>query len=66
MNFVARCTVSGLAAVALGHLSSLLFNRTTRKECADWNRAFVMQRALFLTGAMLYAFNQTFLFPHTR
>lgn len=50
--------IFGILTVLVGYVSGFLIkklhNSTIPAECANWNKNFVMEKSLFVTGALVW------------
>lgn len=58
LQVLIECIIIGLATVAVGSLIGFIISKLVKTslppECKDWNKFYVMEIALFLTGFCLH------------
>ena len=58
MNYINKAFLSGLIILVIGSLVSFIVSKlnksTLPKVCKDWNKNYIMEICLFLTGFLSY------------
>lgn len=54
----------GIITIVLGYVSGFILGRFEHTKipviCADWNKNHIMEKSLFITGALSWLFSYTF------
>lgn len=58
INSIIVAIIFGILNILLGYIAGFIVSHThvshVPPECANWNKEYIMEKSLFMTGIMLY------------